>query len=76
VDLDRYCGQWGLRAYRRYPVAYGWQCGTATIELRGWQPGDQDASVNDACSQQYGIGAKSHYREYTNTESWFCWSLP
>jgi hypothetical protein len=74
IDLDRYCGQWGLHAKVRYPVAWGWRCSTSTVDAAGLRVGDQDISVDDACAQQYQANAKSHYRDYADPYSWFCWA--
>jgi hypothetical protein len=35
--------------------------------------GDQNINVLEACVQQYGSGAASHYRDYTDPYSWFCY---
>lgn len=75
VDLERYCSDgWGLHAHLRYAVTWGWRCGIGTGQELHWQPGDQDVSVNDACSQQWTSSAKSHYRNYYDPGSWFCWT--
>jgi Ig-like domain from next to BRCA1 gene/Cutinase len=75
VDLDRYCGRgWGMHAVIRYPVAWGWRCSASPVAAAGLRQGDQDVSVDDACAQQYSAGARSHYRSYSDPNSWFCWA--
>lgn len=75
VDLEKYCQNgWGLHAHLRYSVAWGWRCGVGIEQQLGWHPGDQDVSVDDACAQQWPSNAKSHYRDYGDPNSWFCWT--
>jgi hypothetical protein len=74
VDLNRYCSNgWGLHAVLRFADTWGWRCSPSTVPAAGNRIGDQDVSVDDACAQQYGSGAKSHYGDYNDPNSWFCW---
>jgi len=73
VDMTHYCQNgWGLHAVLRYPNTYGWRCGSNTQPANQSHPGDQNVSVDDACVLQYGNGAASHYRDYNDADSWFC----
>jgi hypothetical protein len=72
-DLNRYCSGWNMHAILRYSVTWGWRCSRSTVPAAGSRVGDQDISVDDACEQQYSPQAKSHYRDYNNPYSWFCW---
>lgn len=75
VDLERYCQQFDDRhADLRYPNTWGWRCGVTTAHADRQQPGDYNISVDDACAQQYGGNAQSHYRRYDDRYSWFCWT--
>lgn len=72
VDLDRYCRHWsGQRAAARYPNTWGWRC--VLDPTGGWRRSDQDISVQEACTEQYGAGAISHYDDYLQKDSWRCW---
>jgi hypothetical protein len=76
VDLNQYCSNgWGLHAVLRFPNTWGWRCSPSTVPAAGNRIGDQYISVDDACAQQYGSGAKSHYGDYNDPNSWFCWIL-
>ncbi|MFF1473702.1 cutinase family protein [Streptomyces mirabilis] len=73
-NFERYCQQQGTKyAQKRYPNTWGWRCSPSSVAGSGLRVGDEDVSVDDACSLQYGDGAKSHYRSYTDPYSWFCW---
>jgi hypothetical protein len=74
IDLDRYCGAWGLRAMLRFPNTWGWRCATSTVPADGNRVGDQNISTIDACTQQYGANAVSHYTDYRQPDSWSCWA--
>src|ERR1022692_243365 len=73
VDLERYCQQAGLYAVLRFPNTFGWRCSTSPLAASGNRLGDQNINVLEACVQQYGTGAASHYLDYTNPDSWFCY---
>jgi hypothetical protein len=57
----------------RFPNTWGWRCSTSTAPAAGNRIGGQYISVDDACTQQYGSGAKSHYGNYNDPNSWYCW---
>jgi hypothetical protein len=74
VDLDQYCSEgWAMHAVLRYPNTWGWRCSTSSNPGHGNRVGDQSISVDDACAQQYRSGARSHYGDYRDPSSWFCW---
>jgi hypothetical protein len=73
VNLEEYCQRWGMHAVLRFPNTWGWRCSQSQAPGDGERFGDQDISVTDACAQQYGNGATSHYRNYSDSNSWFCW---
>jgi hypothetical protein len=74
VNLESYCSTgWNYHAVLRYPNTWGWRCAPSATPHDGWLQGDQDVSVDDACANQYGAGARSHYRRYEDATSWFCW---
>jgi hypothetical protein len=74
VNLERYCQDgWGMHAVLRFPNTWGWRCSPSPVPASGERLGDQDISVADACTQQYGNNAKSHYRVYVHPSSWFCY---
>jgi hypothetical protein len=74
VDLERYCQDgWGMHAVLRFPNTWGWRCSSSPIQASGTRLGDQDISVAQACAEQYGDGATSNYRVYTDPNSWFCY---
>jgi hypothetical protein len=76
ADIEKYCTaiDVSLHAVLRYPNAWGWRCGTDIRKLDGQQATDQNVSVATACSQQYNYsGAISHYRLYSDPESWACY---
>jgi hypothetical protein len=76
VGLEAYCWKgWSYHAVLRYPNAWGWRCAPSATQHDGWQQGDQDISVDDACSQQHGTEAHSHYASYQDPLSWFCWRV-
>ena len=73
VDLGRYCQQTGLYAVLRFPDTLGWRCSPSSVPASGNRLGDQNISIAQACVQQYGTGAASHYRDFSDPNSWFCW---
>ena len=73
VDLSRYCQQAGMYAVLRFPDTSGWRCSPSPVAASGNRLGDQNINVLQACVQQYGTGAASHYRDYSDPNSWFCW---
>lgn len=76
IDLDRYCQRgWQLHAVLRFQVTWGWRCAPSTVPAEGNRLGDQYIDTNDACRQQYSSNARSHYRDYHDPGSWFCWTL-
>jgi hypothetical protein len=73
-DLGMYCQHQGsLYAQQRYSNTWGWRCSPSPVHASGRRVGDEDVSVDDACSLQYGDGARSHYRSFDDPTSWFCW---
>lgn len=74
VNLENYCQNLGMHAVLRFPNAWGWRCSLSSAQASGERLGDQDISVTSACVEQYGDSAISHYRDYNNANSWFCFS--
>ena len=74
VNLESYCQNLGMHAVLRFPNAWGWRCSISSAQANGERLGDQDISVTSACAEQYGDSAISHYRDYYNANSWFCYS--
>jgi hypothetical protein len=76
IDLERYCADgWGLHVVLRFPNTWGWRCAPTTVPADGNRVGDQYIDTNAACAQQYGPDAKSHYRDYHDPYTWYCWAL-
>jgi hypothetical protein len=76
VDLEKYCqDDWRFHAVVRFPVTWGWRCAPASTPASGNRVGDQNVDVDRACSEQHGDGSRSHYRNYTDPRSWFCWKV-
>jgi hypothetical protein len=74
VDLNKYCANgWNMYAVLRFQNAWGWRCSTSPVPASGLRAGDQNVDADEACTAQYGSGAKSHYRRYADPNSWFCW---
>jgi hypothetical protein len=76
VDLAGYCKTAfaGMFAVLRFPNTWGWRCAKTPAPASGNQPGDFNINVDYACAvQYYGQGALSHYRNYTDPNSWFCY---
>ncbi len=74
VNLETYCRQdFGMHAVLRFPNTWGWRCSPSQTKASGERLGDEDISVNQACAQQYGSGAISHYRSYDVSTSWSCY---
>ncbi len=74
VNLETYCGQnFGMHAVLRFPNTWGWRCSPSQTQASGERLGDEDISVDQACAQQYGSGAISHYLTYGVPSSWYCY---
>ena len=74
-NLGQYCASLGdMHAVLRYPVTWGWRCSASAVRARGERAGDLDIDVTEACTQQYGANAISHYRDYNDPYSWYCYN--
>jgi hypothetical protein len=74
VNLETYCEQnFGMHAVLRFPNTWGWRCSLSQTQASGERLGDEDISVDQACVQQYGSGATSHYSTYDVPSSWYCY---
>jgi hypothetical protein len=73
--LERYCNQkYGLHVALRYlNTTWGWMCAADTTQGIGRQPGDRDVIVLEACHWQISAGSVSHYTDYHDPNSWWCY---
>lgn len=67
-------GSYARPAVQRWPNTWGWRCGSEP-ERHGAVSGDRNVDVHDACLQQFGLGAFSHYFDYSDQNSWYCWRI-
>lgn len=78
MDLNRFCdSKYGNTLFfsdarlRQFNV-YGWKCAVYTFVSR-WHLWDNSIDTNEVCRQQYGNGAASAFRRYSDPYSWYCY---
>ena len=73
ADIDRICQAAGKYKVVRYPNTFGIRCATSPASADRNQPGDEGMNILAGCIEQYGSDAVSHYTNYNDTDSWFCY---